>query len=50
MEGVSELLKMFQALSIEAKRAIISSSIVTFTAAYLYFAGRNKAKPPSKPK
>lgn len=45
MEGGKVLLEMFQALSFEAKRAIISSSFVILTAAYLYFAGRNKGKP-----
>lgn len=52
MEGVSRLLQAyqaFQALNFEAKRAIISSSIVIVTAAYLYIAGRNKKEPP-KPK
>jgi len=48
MEGVVKLLGMFQALNFEAKRAIISSSFVVLIAASLYFAGRNKGKPPKQ--
>ncbi|MEK7597354.1 MAG: hypothetical protein AAB441_01780 [Patescibacteria group bacterium] len=48
MEGAVKLLEMFQALNLEAKRAIVSSSIVIVTAAYLYIAGRNKKEPPKQ--
>lgn len=48
MEGGKVFLEMFQALSFEAKRAIISSSFLAITAACLYFAGRNKGKPPKQ--
>ena len=47
-EGVSKLLQAYQALqalSFEAKRAIIGSCALVVIAAYLHIAGRNKKEP-----
>lgn len=50
-EGVSRLLQAYQAvqaLSFEAKRAIIGSCGLVVIAISLYLAGRNKKEPPKQ--